>query len=102
MALDRLEVSHRRSNGNGAQSADGNRIEGRVEIHETAVVSASMIVGPTVIGPGAYVADAYIGPYTAVGAGARVEGAEIERSIIGTGAEHHAHRRAIGCQRGRA
>lgn len=85
MALDRLEVGHRRTNGNGNGRTDGNRIEGRVRIHETAVVSASMIVGPTVIGPGARVADAYIGPYTSIGASARIEGAEIERSIIGTG-----------------
>jgi glucose-1-phosphate thymidylyltransferase len=61
---------------------NGNRIEGRVLIDETAFVSSSVIVGPTVIGPGARIEDAYIGPYTSVGAGVRIEGAEIERSII--------------------
>jgi glucose-1-phosphate thymidylyltransferase len=35
-----------------------------------------------VIGPHAQIADAYIGPYTSIGEGARVEGAEIERSIV--------------------
>jgi glucose-1-phosphate thymidylyltransferase len=65
---------------------DGNRIEGRVRIHETASVHGSVLVGPVVIGPGASVADAYIGPYTAIGAGAHIEGAEIERSIICAGA----------------
>lgn len=63
-----------------------NRIEGRVRIHERAAVAGSVLVGPTVIGPGATVSDAYVGPYTAIGAGARIEGAEIERSIVSAGA----------------
>jgi glucose-1-phosphate thymidylyltransferase len=65
---------------------NGNQIEGRVRIDESASVRGSVIVGPTVIGPGACIADAYIGPYTSIGAGARVEGTEIERSIISAGA----------------
>ena len=80
IALDRLD------NGLHRPSNHGNEIEGRVQIHERASVRASVIVGPVVIGPGAYVADAYIGPYTSVGAGARIEGAEVERSIISAGA----------------
>jgi glucose-1-phosphate thymidylyltransferase len=63
-----------------------NRIEGRVSIHPAASVHTSVIVGPTVIGEGAMVDNAYIGPYTSVGAGARIEGTEIERSIISPGA----------------
>lgn len=62
------------------------RIEGRVHIHPTASVRTSVIVGPVVVGEGADVADAYIGPYTSIGAGARIEGVEIERSIISPGA----------------
>ena len=65
---------------------DGNRIEGRVRIHEDASVSSSVLIGPVVIGPGARIADSYIGPYTAIGAGARIEGTEIERSIVSAGA----------------
>ncbi|MBV9195366.1 MAG: hypothetical protein JO168_14570 [Solirubrobacterales bacterium] len=80
IALDRLESDPRRPSNNG------NLIEGRVWIHERASVRASVLVGPAVIGPGARIADAYIGPYTSIGAGARVEGAEIERSIISPGA----------------
>jgi glucose-1-phosphate thymidylyltransferase len=80
IALDRLETGLRRPCNNG------NRIEGRVWIHEAASVRASVIIGPTVIGPGARITDAYIGPYTSIGERARVEGAEIERSIISAGA----------------
>lgn len=76
IALDRLDaVRHRACN-------NGNRIEGRVWIHEDASVSDSVIVGPAMIGAGARIDHAYIGPYTSIGAGARIEGAEIERSII--------------------
>jgi glucose-1-phosphate thymidylyltransferase len=63
-----------------------NRIEGRVIIHPTAEVTASIILGPTIIGRGARVTNSYIGPYTSIGAGAEIEGAEIERSIISDGA----------------
>jgi glucose-1-phosphate thymidylyltransferase len=79
IALDRLQ-------GNRKPSNNSNRIEGRVEIHETAFVSSSVIVGPTVIGPGAHISDSYIGPYTSVGTEVRIEGSEIERSIIASGA----------------
>jgi glucose-1-phosphate thymidylyltransferase len=44
------------------------------------------MVGPVVIGEGAQVTNSYIGPYTSIGARARIEGAEIERSIISPGA----------------
>jgi glucose-1-phosphate thymidylyltransferase len=57
-----------------------------VQIDPTAKVSASVIVGPVVVGAGAEVSNAYIGPYTSIGAEARIEGAEIERSIILPGA----------------
>ena len=80
VVLDRLDAGLRRSSNNG------NRIEGRVSIHESASVHASVIVGPTVIGPGARITDSYIGPYTSIGERARVEGAEVERSIISSGA----------------
>ena len=42
---------------------------------------SSVIVGRVVIGAEAEIADAYIGPYTSVGAYARVEGSEIEREV---------------------
>ena len=63
-----------------------NRIEGRVAIHPTARISASSIIGPVIIGPHARVSHAYVGPYTSIGAGVRIEGIEVERSIISPGA----------------
>ncbi len=67
--------------GHTASDADS-RIEGCVELHPSAYVQSSVIVGPAIIGPGALVQDSYIGPYTSIGAGVHIEGAEIERSII--------------------
>jgi glucose-1-phosphate thymidylyltransferase len=63
-------------------SGTGNRIEGCVSMHPTACVQSSVIVGPVIVGPGALVLEAYIGPYTSIGSDVRIEGAEIERSII--------------------
>jgi glucose-1-phosphate thymidylyltransferase len=64
------------------RSRPGCDIEGRVMIDESARVESSVIRGPVVIGPGATVLDAYIGPYTSLGDGARVENAELEHSIV--------------------
>ncbi|HLI32034.1 MAG TPA: hypothetical protein VKU89_04750 [Solirubrobacteraceae bacterium] len=61
-------------------------IEGAVRIDPSASITASVICGPVAIGPRACVADSYIGPYTAIGADVRVEGSEIERSIVLAGA----------------
>ncbi len=76
VALDRLAVH------SSAPNRPTNRIEGRVLIDDTAVITNSVVIGPTVIGAGAVVDEAYVGPYTSIGAHARIEGAEIERSIV--------------------
>jgi glucose-1-phosphate thymidylyltransferase len=44
------------------------------------------IRGPAWIGPRAVLVDAFVGPYTSIGEGARVEGAEIEHAILLPGA----------------
>ncbi len=81
LLLDRL-VDHRED----AYVSDST-IEGRVAISGSARVESSTIRGPVIIGPGAQVADAFIGPYTSVGRSAIVRGAEVENSIIMTGAQ---------------
>jgi glucose-1-phosphate thymidylyltransferase len=63
------------------------RIEGRVRIHPTARVEASIIRGPALIGPGAQLSHAYVGPYTSIGRRVWLEGAEIEHSIVLPGAK---------------
>ncbi len=78
------------------------RLEGYVEVHPTARLHASVVVGPARIGAGAEVRDSYIGPYTAIGAGACIECAEVERSIIMPGASiMHIGGRLVGSVVGR-
>ena len=63
-------------------SLDDSTVHGAVSVHPTAKIRRSLLRGPVVIGPGARVTDAYIGPYTSIGAGVVVEGSEIEHSIV--------------------
>jgi glucose-1-phosphate thymidylyltransferase len=58
------------------------QIEGRVVIEPGAVLERSTVRGPAVIGAGARLVDAYIGPYTAIGRNCTIESAEIEHSIL--------------------
>ena len=76
MVLDQLPAETPGAEG------DGNQIEGRVLIHPTADVRSSVIAGPVIIGAGARVENAYIGPYTSIGSDAVVSGSEISRSIV--------------------
>ena len=41
-----------------------------------------MIIGPVIIGADALIADSYIGPHTSIAERVRIEGAELERSIV--------------------
>src|SRR3954454_22765673 len=58
------------------------RVEGRVVVEKGAVLERATVRGPAIIGAGAVLRDAYIGPYTAIGPGVRIEGAEVEYSIV--------------------
>ncbi len=58
------------------------RVEGRVVIEKGARLERATVRGPAIIGEGAVLRDAYIGPYTAVGPGVRIESAEVEYSIV--------------------
>ena len=65
------------------------RIEGRVAIHPSARLERTTIRGPAVIGGEAELIDTFIGPYSAIGPGARLEGAEVDHSIVLSGAAIH-------------
>jgi glucose-1-phosphate thymidylyltransferase len=66
------------------------RVEGRVVVEAGARLERATVRGPAIIGAGAVLRDAYIGPYTAVGPGVRIEQAEVEYSIVleGSSIEH--------------
>ncbi len=58
------------------------KVEGRVVVSAGARLERTIVRGPAVIGRDARVVDAYIGPYTAIGAGCEVVGSEVEHSIL--------------------
>lgn len=57
-------------------------IEGKVLIDESARVEHSVIRGPVIIGPGSVIREAFVGPYTSIGANCHIETSEIENSIV--------------------
>jgi glucose-1-phosphate thymidylyltransferase len=66
--------------------SEDSRVEGRVAVEQGAVISSSVVRGPAIIGQGARIADAFIGPYTSVGDEVEVSRSEIENSILLAGA----------------
>ena len=58
------------------------RLIGKVVIEEGARVVRSLIMGPAIIGRGALIEDAYIGPFTSIYFGCEIKSAEVEHSII--------------------
>ena len=80
---NRLELSRLSRDVRG--TVDSAELIGDVVVDEGAVVRHSTVVGPARIGPGATVANAYVGPYTSLGANVRLEDAEIEYAVVGAG-----------------
>lgn len=80
MALDDLAAAD-----HGSAFADS-RITGRLDVHPTARIARSVLRGPAIIGSGARIVDAYIGPHTVVGDDGVVENAEVEASVLLPGA----------------
>lgn len=84
---DELLEANRRTLERLAPDGRGERVfdsevQGPVAVHPAAEVRASVIRGPVVIGPRARISDAYVGPYTSIGAGAVIDCVEIEHSIV--------------------
>jgi glucose-1-phosphate thymidylyltransferase len=58
------------------------QIDGRVVLEAGARLERSTVRGPAIIGAGAILTDAYVGPYTAIGQRCVIESAEVEHSIL--------------------
>ena len=58
------------------------RVEGRVVIEAGARLERCAVRGPAIIGAQAQLSDCYVGPYTAIGEGCEISGAEVEHSIL--------------------
>jgi glucose-1-phosphate thymidylyltransferase len=58
------------------------RVEGRVVIEPGALLERATVRGPAIVGRGARIRDAYVGPYTAIGEDVTIEAAELEYSIV--------------------
>jgi glucose-1-phosphate thymidylyltransferase len=56
--------------------------DGRVVIEPGAQLERSTVRGPAIIGAGARLVDAYVGPYSAIGENCVIERAEVEHSIL--------------------
>lgn len=65
------------------------RVEGTVVIEAGAIVEHSVIRGPAIIGRGAKIIHAYVGPFTSIGPDVEVSRSEIEHSIVLEGALIH-------------
>ncbi len=63
--------------------------DGRVVVEAGAELVRSTVRGPAIIGAGARLTDAYVGPYSAIGADCVIERAEVEHSIMLAGSEVH-------------
>jgi glucose-1-phosphate thymidylyltransferase len=64
---------------------DASKLEGRVVLGPGARLERSVVRGPAVIGAGAVIEDAFIGPYTSIGDDVHVRRSEVENSIVLSG-----------------
>ncbi len=58
------------------------RVDGRVVVERGARVVNSVVRGPAVIGAGAVIKNAYVGPFTSIGPNVTVRNSEIENSVV--------------------
>jgi glucose-1-phosphate thymidylyltransferase len=74
-----LDIQERRIDG----SVDAeSRVEGKVIIEAGATVERSVIRGPAIIGRGARIIHAYVGPFSSIGNDVEIQESEIEHSIV--------------------
>jgi len=80
IVLEGMEV--RRGGGRHGEIGAGSRIEGRVQIGEGVELIDSLVRGPVVIGDGARLEHAFVGPYTSIGERCTLVRCEMENSIV--------------------
>ena len=79
IVLDSFEAS-------GAPNLGGSsKVEGKVVCEGEVTIVDSVVRGPVILGAGARIESSFVGPYTAVAAGCRLTGCEIENSIVWEG-----------------
>ena len=61
---------------------EDSEIVGKVVVEAGARIMQSTVRGPAIIGRGAVIENAYVGPFTSIGDGVRVRGSEVEHSIF--------------------
>jgi glucose-1-phosphate thymidylyltransferase len=66
----------------GSPVGAGSRLEGRVWVGTGVEIVDSLVRGPVVIGDGARLESAFVGPYTSIGERCTLVGCEIENSIV--------------------
>lgn len=74
-------------NGVATKVPAGSRVEGRVQLGPGVVLVDSLVRGPVVIGEGARLENAFVGPYTSIGDRCVLSSCEIENSIVLADAE---------------
>ncbi|HRC84063.1 MAG TPA: glucose-1-phosphate thymidylyltransferase [Thermoanaerobaculia bacterium] len=73
--------------GGPSEVPPGSAIEGRVQVGPGVRLVDSVVRGPVILGEGAVIEHAFIGPYTSIGDGCVLSGCEIENSIVLAGSE---------------
>lgn len=85
LLANRFFLAGVRGEATGASLIDSD-LQGPVDVHPTARLESTTVRGPVVIGAGAELRDAYVGPYTSIGPDVLIENAEVEHSVILAGA----------------
>ena len=82
LAANRIVLSDVEPTLDGAYVDERSKIEGRVVLQAGARIVNSTIVGPAIVGENTEVVDSRIGPFVSIYHHCRVNGAEIESSIV--------------------
>ncbi len=81
LEANRIVLGSIRRDIRGEIDADSQAV-GEVVLHEGAKLINSTVRGPAVIGAGAVIEDAYIGPFTSIAPGCLIRRSEVEHSVV--------------------